>query len=371
MRQLKFQENFARLRKRFALTQGDVAAYAGVTSAAVSKWEQGLSYPDLSLLPKLAALFDVTIDELLGYEPQLSHAKITEMYRDFSERFGRERFETVRVEIEDMLKEYYSCYPFLVRISQLYLNYYFHAEHPQNVLNRVIELCERTVANSGDFRLNQEARVIHATALLIMGRPQELLDEIGYEVPIQFGMEKLIAKAYAMLGNLPKAQETLQINAFQHLCEMISSEIEFLALASDDPNLFDERVRRIENVIGIYHMERLHPYLKIMFYYQSASGYMRQQRQEAALQMLEGFYETCKNVSFPLKIGGDGYFSAVDQWIHQHIYSGPYAPRHAQAIKNDLLNMLEKEPRWIPLHESPRFKTIVRNLQRMFQSNGE
>ncbi|MBL4952264.1 helix-turn-helix transcriptional regulator [Neobacillus sp. YIM B02564] len=369
MRELKFAENFVRLRKQFDMTQGDVAAYVGVSNSAVSKWEQGLSYPDLSLLPKLATLLDVTIDELLGYEPQLTNIRIMEVYRDFSQRFSKESFETVQDDIEDMLKEYYSCYPLLVRISQLYLNHYFYSEHPQTVLKRVIELCERTVALSGDYHLNQEAQVIHASALLIMGKPQELLNCVGYDVPIQFGVEKLIAKAYAMLANVQKAKETLQISTFQHLLIMISSEIEFLEYASDDRKLFDEMINRIENVINLYNIENLNIHIKLMFYYKAALGYMQQQRHKAALSMLERFYQTCKNISFPMKICGDDYFYTVDNWIEQNINSSSYAPRDEQAIKNDLLKMLQKEPMFLPLHEEPTFKMIFRNLQRIFNLN--
>ena len=68
MKEFKFSDNVTFLRKKYGMTQGDVAAYIGVSSAAVSKWEQGLSYPDVSLLPRLASLFHTTIDELLGYE---------------------------------------------------------------------------------------------------------------------------------------------------------------------------------------------------------------------------------------------------------------------------------------------------------------
>ena len=38
--------------------------------------------PDVLLLPKIAAFFDVTVDELLGYEPQLSKKQIQKIYRD-------------------------------------------------------------------------------------------------------------------------------------------------------------------------------------------------------------------------------------------------------------------------------------------------
>ncbi len=54
----------AHYRKRCGLTQEKLAKRVGVTSQAVSKWEQQLSCPDIMLLPELAKIFGVTIDEL-------------------------------------------------------------------------------------------------------------------------------------------------------------------------------------------------------------------------------------------------------------------------------------------------------------------
>ena len=59
--------NIKALRKRKHLTQEQFAERIGVSSQAVSKWETGVCYPDISLLPIIAQFFDITIDELLGF----------------------------------------------------------------------------------------------------------------------------------------------------------------------------------------------------------------------------------------------------------------------------------------------------------------
>ncbi len=57
-------------RKHLGLTQEQLAESLGVTAQAVSKWENDQSCPDISMLPKLAQLFDTTVDSLLGNETQ-------------------------------------------------------------------------------------------------------------------------------------------------------------------------------------------------------------------------------------------------------------------------------------------------------------
>lgn len=54
------------LRREKGWTQLELAEKMAVTDKAVSKWERDLSWPDAASLPKLAALFGLTIDQLIG-----------------------------------------------------------------------------------------------------------------------------------------------------------------------------------------------------------------------------------------------------------------------------------------------------------------
>ena len=63
-----FGQRFSNLRKKQGLKQEDIAKKVNVTAQAVSKWENDLSAPDISILPTLADILNVTLDELLGRE---------------------------------------------------------------------------------------------------------------------------------------------------------------------------------------------------------------------------------------------------------------------------------------------------------------
>ena len=54
------------LRKKRRISQGELAQQLHVSIQAVSKWETGRANPELSLLPGLAELFGVSIDELFS-----------------------------------------------------------------------------------------------------------------------------------------------------------------------------------------------------------------------------------------------------------------------------------------------------------------
>ena len=62
---MHLSETIKALRKLKNISQETLATFLGVSYQAVSKWETGNSYPDISLLPKIARFFGVTVDELL------------------------------------------------------------------------------------------------------------------------------------------------------------------------------------------------------------------------------------------------------------------------------------------------------------------
>ena len=63
------------LRRECDLTQEELANILGVTKAAVSKWENAESFPDVTLLPQIAQVFSITMDELFDYTLEHKPAK--------------------------------------------------------------------------------------------------------------------------------------------------------------------------------------------------------------------------------------------------------------------------------------------------------
>ena len=63
-----FGEFIKKLRKQRNLTQEQLAEAFGVSCQAISKWETGTSYPDISLLPIIADYFGASVDYLLGHD---------------------------------------------------------------------------------------------------------------------------------------------------------------------------------------------------------------------------------------------------------------------------------------------------------------
>ncbi|MBQ2937822.1 MAG: helix-turn-helix domain-containing protein [Clostridia bacterium] len=64
----KFGKFIKELRKQKNMTQKELAEKLNITDKAISKWERGLSFPDITILNSLAEIFDITVSELLNAE---------------------------------------------------------------------------------------------------------------------------------------------------------------------------------------------------------------------------------------------------------------------------------------------------------------
>ena len=75
---LKIGEKIKELRKAQDVTQEKLADYLNISYQAVSKWENGLALPDITLIPALSNFFGVTSDYLLGIKADENEEKLNE-----------------------------------------------------------------------------------------------------------------------------------------------------------------------------------------------------------------------------------------------------------------------------------------------------
>lgn len=79
----KTGEIISKKRKELGMTQNQLAGILNISFQAVSKWENGTAYPDIEMLPKLAAALNTTIDAILGYSSVVT---------DYDKRYNTEEY---------------------------------------------------------------------------------------------------------------------------------------------------------------------------------------------------------------------------------------------------------------------------------------
>ena len=88
-------ENIKNMRKQKGYTQETFAQELNVVRQTVSKWEKGYSVPDAVMLEKIAELFDVSVNELLGGEKEKKEEtpdflKVTEQLSILNNQLAKE-----------------------------------------------------------------------------------------------------------------------------------------------------------------------------------------------------------------------------------------------------------------------------------------
>lgn len=139
------------LRQKKRMSQESLAEKLDVSTQAVSRWETSVCYPDITLLPLIANVFDVTVDYLLGTD-KFKNNKITE---EIKETFKKYNKKGDNVGCYEYMKKKYEKYPNIDKIQLMYADACFSAYHENNeIIDEGIEILERLikVSNNDDIK---------------------------------------------------------------------------------------------------------------------------------------------------------------------------------------------------------------------------
>lgn len=114
---MKINEIIRQRRIEKQLTQEQMADLLGVSAPAVNKWEKGLSYPDITLLPPIARLLDTDLNTLLSFKDDLTPKEVSLFINDLSETADRDGRDRAFEKAFNKLKEYPSCHLLTLNIA--------------------------------------------------------------------------------------------------------------------------------------------------------------------------------------------------------------------------------------------------------------
>lgn len=363
MREINIAKVIMAKRKEKGVTQDELAEYMGVSKASVSKWETGLSYPDITFLPQLATYFNISIDELMGYSPQMTTEDINRTYHRLAEAFGRRPFDEVLDECHAVIKKYYACFPLLMRMAVLLLNYCTLAKEKvkqEALMREIIELCNRIKRESDDVWLARQANSLEAAGYVFLQQPQEVLELLDGTMKPPLGDEPLLATAYQMTGDVEKAKSVLQISLYQHLLSLFASVTPYLMMIAADSGKFEPVLERFLNLSKLFELEHLHPNTMCVLYLTAAQGYAMQSNREKALQMLENYTRVCTTALLPFKLKGDVFFDHIESWFKEF---DAEAPRDEKTVKTSIVQSVAENSLFTVLHDEPEYKSILEKLR--------
>ena len=366
MKEINIAKVLSTKRKEKCITQDDLAEYIGVSKASVSKWETGQSYPDVTFLPQLAAYFNISIDELMDYQPQMTKEAIHKLYKRLSSEFTIKPFNNVIDECHQMTKKYFSCFPLLQQMGLLIINHLELVKDPiesKALLEEAKSLFIRVRQESEDISLTKQALFMEALCCICVGDPESVLTLMDGAITPVMPPESLISSAYQMMGRNEDAKSVLQIGIYQNIVVLFNFFPAYLMLCADSPEKFDEVLQRAITVADTFDMKRLHPGVLVALYLAAAQGYVIQGAKEKALEMLQQYTDIVTGEIYPLRLHGDSYFDLLEAWLNK-LDLGTDLPRDEKTVRKSMVSALADNPVFAVLSSEQRFLSLVDRLNR-------
>lgn len=116
-------------RRRAGVTQEALARHLGVSKAAVSKWELAQCAPDVSLLPRIASYFSLTLDELFDWHDELTEEESAALYAEVY-ALGERDLPAARKRVHALAAEHYSDANLMLMLASLLTMWACRADAP-------------------------------------------------------------------------------------------------------------------------------------------------------------------------------------------------------------------------------------------------
>lgn len=368
MKNLQIGSVIVAKRKEKGLTQEELAEFLGVSKPAVSKWESGQSYPDITLLPVIAAYFGISVDSLLDYRPQMERREIRALYRQLSDSFVKNGFEFTCSQCRSYAKQYYSCAPLLFHIGVLYLNNATASsevspERRVEVIREATALFSRVEEISADASLARQALHMRAMGHVMLQEPNEVIDLLDNIVEIPISTRVLLASAYQMKGNESRAESLLQSSVYLDLNGVLGAVPSLLTLYGKEPEKMEQWMQSTLQLIKAFRLDALCPAQVATLHLNTAYLYLNAGNREKALDNLEEYTRiVCAPDLFPLSLKSGGLFDRIDN-LFETMDLGNTPPRSDEAIRQSMKDAVLNYPPCKALEGDARYDRIARKIK--------
>lgn len=258
---LSIGENIKLFRKAKDITQEQLAEMLNVSSQSVSRWELGICYPDMELLPMLAEIFEITVDKLLGVDNIAEKKKVDEYLNRFQVAINQGKIDECISIAREGVAEYPNNYALLNKLMYALFvsgddtgNISNWKENMENYDAEITSLGERIMKYCPDQNIRLEAisrlafnhceqgrkeigkQIYEMLPPMILCRENQMWWSLEEDEKTSF-LQKQIKKSYDMLydfisllatcGKLSPTNSLSVINKAEELTNLITDEKQY------------------------------------------------------------------------------------------------------------------------------------------------
>lgn len=361
---LKIGQTIRSLRTQNKVTQEELALHLGVTPQAISRWENESGYPDIELLPVIAAYFSVSTDELLGIDKNEREKRLEEIYHDIKIRF----YEAETKKHIPVLRAYAAEFPsdekIRLDLAEMLFQNQMETDHPDTNILREVEQLLKTIAEKSENIDRRSRALIHLANLYAFGfKDDRLMDETLWKLPsLHYARESVAADIYFKLRKRP---DVCQMNLLLLADSLAHYTMEYITyIMPNDPSRWEEKVKLLHQAADIYRfvcgdeMLEYHCYVAGIMHYISTYTVAMKKYDETLENLQEMVYHYQKAAAIQ---DGDRCSSPLADQITLEC--------SLEDIRQKIYWAREKmnKSRYDPIRNDPRFQAILCALEEMIK----
>ncbi|MDE6951005.1 MAG: helix-turn-helix transcriptional regulator [Lachnospiraceae bacterium] len=229
---MKINQIIREKRKELSLTQEQIADFLGVSAPAVSKWEKGSTYPDITLLPALARLLKIDLNTLMSFHDDLTDIEIENFVNEIDRTIKDQNYDAAFQKAINKIHEYPTCEKLIYAVI-LYLEGALILYNISEIerYRKIYETFYRRLAAS-------EIPEIRGTATLMLisyarnqgdfSKAEELINSLPFST---IDKEKQLAILYQRQERYPDAEKFWEHRVYKGVTEIQTSLLNMLEIA--------------------------------------------------------------------------------------------------------------------------------------------
>jgi transcriptional regulator with XRE-family HTH domain len=260
---MKISEVIRNYRKKENLTQEQVANYLNISAPAVNKWENEISYPDITLLAPLARILKIDVNTLLAFNEELTDVEVKKLTKEVGEMASKEGFQKAFEKASELIKQYPSCDELICWISTVLRIHLLgpQIEEKDKYEGKIITWLELVAANGKEKTASMAKLDLSAIyrAKEEYKKAQELLDKIP-EVEVDKKIQQ--ALLFESCGKIDEAYGIYEDKLRKNSQETFADLAFIIALLYKEKKFSEaeEYIERAKKVADAFDMGAYHKY---------------------------------------------------------------------------------------------------------------
>ncbi len=186
-----FHTRLKQLRKTNELTQEQLAEYMGVSPQAISRWETGATYPDVSQIPLLAHIFHVSADTLLGIDTTRINEAIAAVREKANECTSKGDFHGAVDILRAGLAKYPRAYSLMVELAEN-----LSSIGKDGSTEEIVSLCETVIAECTENEWCDKALQTLVFRLKNVGEREKAMTYVNPLSSVSYSKEDMTIAVY-------------------------------------------------------------------------------------------------------------------------------------------------------------------------------